>query len=80
MCLYVTYLNLLLSVFKLDLQSKNIDISPERAIEDLEEMYNVYFSDKKKKIQLIKTVTLRKNQEKILRSVDPKPLREHILI
>ena len=73
---FICYLSyLLLSALKLDLQSKGIDISPEKAIEDLETMYNVYFSDKKKKTQFIKTVTLSKYQERILRSVDPKLLK-----
>ena len=60
---------------KLSLESKGIRISPEQAIEDLGTMYNVYFSDKKKKYQFVRAVTLSKNQEKILRSIDPKILR-----
>ena len=77
---FICYLSyLLLSVFKLDLKSKGIEMSPEKAIEELETMYNVYFSDKKKKTKFIRTVTLSKSQEKILKSVDPKLLKNHIL-
>ena len=47
MLLILSYL--LLSILKLNLKSKDIDISPEQAIEDLEDMYNVYLYDKKKK-------------------------------
>ena len=77
---FICYLSyLLLSILKMNLRSKNIEISPQKAIEDLETMYNVYFSDKKKKIKLTKTVALSKHQEKILRSVDATILRNHIL-
>lgn len=73
---FICYLSyLLLSILKLSLKSKDIITSPEQAIEDLETMYNVYFSDNKSKYQFVRTVTLSKNQEKILRSIDPKILR-----
>ena len=77
---FICYLSyLLLSLFKLNLQSKNIKLSPQKAIEELEQMYNVYFFDKKKKVKLTKTVALSKLQEKILRSVDSNTLKNHIL-
>ena len=34
---------------KMNLESKNIGLSPQEAMEEFKPMYNVYFSDKKKK-------------------------------
>ena len=77
---FICYLSyLLLSILKLSLKSKGIDISPEQAIEDLEDMYNVYLYDKKKKNKFVRTVTLSKHQERILRSVDSKILKNHVI-
>ena len=74
--IFICYLSyLLLSLLKMNLKSKNIMMSPEKAMEELETMYNVYFSDKKNKFQFAKTVTLSKNQEKILKSIDFKILK-----
>ena len=42
----------------MNLESKDVDISPEQAIEELEDTYNVYLLDKKKKNKFIRTVTL----------------------
>ena len=56
---FICYLSyLLLSILKLNLKNKGINISPEQAIEDLEDMYNVYLYDKKKKNNFVRTVTL----------------------
>ena len=79
--IFICYLScLLLSVLKLDLKFKKIDISPKKAIEDLETMYNIYFSEKRKNVKFLKTVVLSKHQEKILRAVDPKLLKSHIIV
>ena len=77
---FICYLSyLLLSVLRLGLKDKKIEISPEQAIEDLETMYNIYFSEKKKKAKFIKTVALSKHQEKILRAIDSKLLKKHVI-
>ena len=58
---------------------KKLEFSPQEAIEELETMYNVYFSDKKKGIEFSKSVTLSKNQEKIIRAVNSKILKSHVM-
>ena len=63
----------------MNLESKDVDISPEQAIEELEDTYNVYLLDKKKKNKFVRTVTLNKIQEKILKSVDPKIIKNGVL-
>ena len=63
----------------MNLKFKKLRFSPQEAIEELGTMYNVYFSDKKKGIEFSKSVTLSKNQEKIIRAVSPKILRSHIM-
>ena len=63
----------------MNLKSKKLGLSPQEAIEELEPMYNVYFSDKEKGIGFSKSVTLSKKQEKIIRAVSPKILRIHIM-
>ncbi len=78
---FICYLSyLLLSILKMRLNHKNVGISPQKAIEELETMYNVYFSDKKKKVRLMKTVTLNKKQEKILNSINLGILRNRTSI
>ena len=75
--IFICYLSyLLLSLLKMNLKSKNIMMSPEKAMEELETMYNVYFSDKKNKFQFARTVTLSKSQEKILKCIDSKILKK----
>ena len=77
---FICYLSyLLLSILKMNLESKDVDISPEQAIEELEDTYNVYLLDKKKKNKFVRTVTLNKIQEKILKSVDPKIIKNGVL-
>ncbi len=72
---FICYLSyLLLSVLKLHLY--NLDISPIQALKELENLYKVYFSDKKKKIQMSRTVALSKIQENIIKAIDKKLLRE----
>ena len=74
--IFICYLSyLLLSILKLNL--KPLNISPEEALRNLESMYKVYLSDKSKKnCTLSRTVTLSKTQEKILRAVDKRLLKE----
>ena len=77
---FICYLSyLLLSVLQMNLKSKNINMSPEDAIRELAEVYNVYLQDKKKKNKFVRTVTLSKIQEKILKTVDPKIIKKGIL-
>ena len=77
---FICYLSyLLLSALKLHLKSKGIELSPESAIEELETMYNVYLCDKNKGYSLVRTVALSKIQEKILKSVDSKILKDHVV-
>ena len=63
----------------MNLKSKKLELSPQEAIDELETMYNVYFSCKKKKVEFSKSVTLNKNQEKIIRAVNSKILRSHFM-
>ena len=73
---FICYLSyLLLSTLKLSLKSKNIMKSPEKALEDLESTYNVYLSHKKNKLKFVKTVTVSKAQEKMLKAIDTKILK-----
>ena len=68
---FICYLSyLLLSILKLSL--KKLNISPEKALIDLESMHKVYLYDKRKKHKFVKTVALTKHQEKILKTIDPK--------
>ena len=77
---FICYLSyLLLSILNMNLKSKKLKSSPQEAIEELETMYNVYFSDKKKGVEFSKSVTLSKNQEKIIRAVNSKILRSHVV-
>jgi transposase len=65
---------LLVSV--LDLKLKESGISAIDALETMESMYKVYLSDPKSKNKFVKTVTLSKKQEEILRRVNPLLLSE----
>lgn len=68
--IFVCYLAyLLLSVFEYRL--KGSGMSAAEALETMESMYRVYITDSKSKNKFIKTVTLSKNQEEILRRVNP---------
>jgi hypothetical protein len=51
-----------------------INISPMQALKDLDTLYKVYFTDSKKGFEIGKTVSLSKNQEKILQAVSKKLL------
>jgi len=68
--IFVCYLAyLLLSVF--DYRLKGSGISAINALEMMESMYKVYLTDPKSKNKFVKTVTLSKKQEEILRTVNP---------
>ena len=71
--IFICYLSyLLLSLLKLSL--KKINISPIRALRELDSLYKVYIKDKEKGFELSRTVALTKIQEKILKSIDKKLL------
>lgn len=59
---------LLLSLLKFRL--KDLNISPVTALRELETMYKVYGKDSKKGFIFSRTVTLTKQQEKILKAID----------
>jgi len=63
---YLAYL--LLSLLKLRL--KEVGISPEEALYELETMYKVYLRDPKKGFTLSRVVSLTKTQENILKTID----------
>lgn len=68
---FVCYLSyLLLSLLKLRL--KKINLSPVKALKELDSLYKVYLKDNKKGFEVSKMVALNKNQEKILRAIDKK--------
>jgi transposase len=67
--IFICYLSyLLLSLLKLSL--KKIDMSPIRALRELDSLYKVYIKDKKKGFEISRTVALTKIQEKILKTID----------
>jgi transposase len=70
---FVCYLSyLLLSILKIKLSK--IDMSPTKALKELDTLYKVYLKDKKKNFRVSKIVSFNKTQEKILRAVDKKLL------
>jgi transposase len=67
--IFICYLSyLLLSLLKLSL--KKINMSPIKALRELDSLYKVYIKDKQKGFELSRTVALTKIQEKILKSID----------
>lgn len=68
--IFVCYLAyLLLSV--LEYRLKTSGMSAAEALETMDSMYKVYITDPKSKNDFVKTVTLSKKQEEILREVNP---------
>ncbi len=65
---YLAYL--LLSLLKLRI--KKLNISPIKALHELDSLYNVYMRDNVKGFELSRMVALNKNQEKILKTIDKK--------
>jgi len=71
---FICYLAcLLLSILKDKV--RHLEISPVKAIQDLDGLYRVYFRDQKSGFKLGKLVALTKNQEKILAAVDKRLLK-----
>lgn len=68
---YLAYL--LLSVLQYQLRA--MDLTAERALEDLGTVYKVYLRDTKNRFQLSRVVALSKHQENILKAVDPALLK-----
>ena len=68
---YLAYL--LLSILQYRL--RELDLTAERALEDLATVYKVYLRDTKNRFQLSRVVALSKHQENILKAVDPALLK-----
>lgn len=67
--IFICYLSyLLLSLLKLSL--KKINMSPIKALKELDSLYKVYMKDNKKGFKLARTVAVTKTQEKILKTID----------
>ena len=69
---YLAYL--LLSILKMKLNK--LEMQPLRALKEVETLYKVYLKDKKKDFKFDKVVALSKIQEKILKAVGKKLLKE----
>jgi transposase len=73
--IFVCYLAyLLLSV--LEYKLRRIGIKAAEAIETMETMYRVYITDPRSQNKFVKTVTLSKKQEDILREINPRLLKK----
>jgi len=71
--IFICYLSyLLLSLLKLRL--KDIKVSPQLALRELDTMYKVYLRDPQKGFKISRVVTLSKKQEEILKAIDKKLL------
>ena len=71
---FICYLSyLLLSLLKYRL--RNVGVSAEEALLELDTMYKVYLRDPKKGFRLTRVVTLSKSQKTILRAIGPKLLK-----
>jgi transposase len=72
--IFVCYLAyLLLSVLEYKLNGTGVTAS--EALETMSSMYRVYLTDPKSKNKFVKTVTLSKAQEEILKKVNPRFLK-----
>jgi transposase len=70
---FICYLSyLLLSLLKYRL--KELDITPEAALDELKSMYKVYLRDSKNEFKMSRVVTLTKRQELIIKIIDKKLL------
>jgi transposase len=66
---FICYLSyLLMTVLKLKLDK--IDVSPIKALKELDTMYKVYIKDSKKRFTFHKVVATNKAQERILKTID----------
>jgi transposase len=70
MLCYLSYTLLIVLKEKL----KKLNLSPEKALQNLETMYKVYMVDKKKKFKISRIVTLNKTQKDIICAIDKKLL------
>lgn len=69
--IFICYLSyLLLSLLKIKL--KKLDMSPLKALRELDTLYKVYMKDSKKGFKVQRVVALNKIQEKILKTIDKK--------
>jgi transposase len=64
---YLAYL--ILSILKIMLEKKKINISPTEALKELDSLYKVYLHDNEKGFQVARVVAMSKNQEKIMGAV-----------
>ena len=72
---FICYLSyLLLSLLRI--HTKNLGLTPDKALHELKTVYKIYLRNPKKKLNFEKTVTLNRLQEKILKSIDKKLLTE----
>lgn len=72
---FICYLSyLLLSILQLRL--KKINLSPIKALQELDSLYKIYMKDSQKGFEVTQVVALNKMQEKILKTVDKKLLLE----
>ena len=72
---FICYLSyLLLSVLKFRISKLNL--SPVKALRELDTLYKVYMNDSKKGFEISRVVALNKMQEKILKTVDKKLIQE----
>jgi len=72
---FVCYLSyLLLTLLRIKLEP--LDLSPVKALRELETMYKIYMFDANKGLKISKVVTLTKKQEKVLKAIDKRLLDE----
>ena len=70
---FICYLSyLLLSLLGIKIKKKKINLSPIKALTELESVYRIYMKDEKRKLKVTRTVALSKVQENILKCVDKK--------
>lgn len=66
---FICYLSyLILSI--LNMKLKKINLSPSKALQELDTLYKIYMTDKKSGFKIEKTVSLSKKQEKILKCIN----------
>lgn len=70
---YLAYL--ILSILKIKLEKKKINISPTEALKELDSLYKVYLRDPEKGFKVARVVAMSKNQEKIMKAVDKNLLK-----
>jgi transposase len=72
---YIAYLLLSVMDYKLKSRFRTSDMNSLRALNLMESMYRVHMHDPKSKTTIVKTVTLSKQQEEILRAINKKLLK-----